>query len=202
MKLKNIFSEITKRLDDLDQLREQILIISRQMVRNCSVAIKSIHRKELSEYEKLIVEVKENHQKLQVLVNKAPSIFSNYLKTPEQEYIEAICLFKLIKDEEIPSPEECEVDDINYLLGLSDVIGELRRHILDNIRNDQLQDIEKMMDKMENLYTYLFSLDYPKGLTKDLRHKTDVARGIIEKTRGDISLSLQLNRLNKNLEKK
>ncbi len=202
MKLNNIFSDITIKLDELDQLREQILKISRQMIRKCSVAIKSIHRQEFEAYEKKISEIKDNHEELLKLVNDNPMAFSYHLKTPEQEYVEAVGLYKIVKGEEIPTPKELGVDDVNYLLGLADVIGELRRLILDKITRDELENIEKILEQMENIHSHLFALDYPKGITKDLRRKTDVGRSIIEKTRGDITLSIQINRLNKNLKNK
>ena len=94
------------------------------------------------------------------------------------------------------------MENINYLLGLGDVIGELRRYVLDQMRRDEIEKLDDILNEMENIYTQLFSLDYPKSITQDLRRKTDIARGIIEKTRGDISLTLQINKLNKNLEKK
>ena len=81
---------------------------------------------------------------------------------------------------------------INQLLGRILSSDELQQQVAD--------DLDKRLDQMEEIYTYLFSLDYPKGLTYDLRHKTDVARGIIEKTRGDISLSVQINRFNQKIK--
>ena len=200
--LKNIFSEITKTLDSLYQDREEILKISRQMIRNCSIAIKSIHRKEFDEYREKIKEIKINHKNLLQLVEKNLLVFSNYLRTPEQEFIEAVGLYAIINEENLPAPEDYKVQPINFLLGLADIIGELRRYILDKIRTGEYENLDKILGSMEEIYTYLFSLDYPKGLTHDLRRKTDVARGIIEKTRGDISLSIQIDRLNKNLARK
>jgi len=201
MNIDKIFSEVSKKLDELDQNREKILNVSREMIRNCSIAIKSIHRNELSIYQEKLTQIKSNYKELSNLVDKDTANLSRYLKTPEQEYVEAICLFAIIHDQSLPSPEECGVKPINYVLGLADVIGELRRFILDKIRRDEFDDLEKYLDIMENIYTYLFSLDYPKSITHDLRRKTDVARGIIEKTRGDISLSIQINKFNQKLQK-
>ncbi len=198
----NSLSDIKKRLDKIDKDRENIITISRQMVRNCSVAIKAIHREDDGQYQDKIVEVKKNHSELLELVKSNPIMFSKYLKTPEQEYIEAVSLYAIIKDQEIKSPEEYQVNDVNYLLGLADVVGELRRYVLDQLRREKIKNLNNILEKMENLYDIIFSLDYPKSITQDLRRKTDVARGIIERTRGDLSLSLQINKLNKNLEKK
>ena len=202
MNLKNIFAEITQTLDKLDHDREEILKISRQMIRNCSIAIKSIHRKEFDRYKEKIKEIKINHENLLQLVDKNLLVFGNYLKTPEQEFIEAVGLYAIIEEENLPAPEDYKVQPINFILGLADIIGELRRYVLDKIRIGDYENLDKILGRMEEIYSYLFSLDYPKGLTRDLRRKTDVARSIIEKTRGDISLSIQIDRLNKNLTRK
>jgi len=201
MNLKKIFSEITKNLNELDQKREDILKISRAMIRNCSVAIKSIHRKEFTVYQEKISEIEKQHQNLINMVKEYPAIFDKYLKTPEQEYMEAVCLFEIINDQDLPNPADYNINQINYLLGLADVIGELRRYILDKIRSNEIENIEKILERMVEIHSNLFSLDYPKGLIQDLRHKVDVARSIIEKTRGDVSLSMQINRLSQNLKK-
>lgn len=122
-------------------------------------------------------------------------MFSKFLKTPEQEYTELIVFYSIVDDQEIPSPSELKISPINFALGLADVIGELRRYALDNIRNSQTNELNKVLESMDEIYTSLFSVDYPVGLTQDLRHKVDVARNIIEKTRGDISLAIQMNDL-------
>ncbi|MCJ7648145.1 MAG: haloacid dehalogenase, partial [Candidatus Lokiarchaeota archaeon] len=114
---------------------------------------------------------------------------------------EAISLYTIINNKDLPSPSELKIDPLNYALGLADVIGELRRYILDNIRNSNIQDLTRILETMDEIYTDLFSVDYPSGLTQDLRQKTDKARGIIEKTRGDISITLQMNNLKECIEK-
>ena len=200
MDLNKIFLEITKKLDELNQDREDIIKLSREMIRNCSIAIKSIHRKEFDAYQEKIKKIHNNHENLLKLINKNPLVFGKYLKTPEQEYIEAVCLYSIIQDQPLPTPEDYGINQVNYLLGLADVIGELRRYALDQIRQDKFENLEKILDIMDNIYTQIFSLDYPKSLTHELRHKTDVARNLIEKTRGDISLSVQINKLNKRIQ--
>ncbi|MFX0056947.1 MAG: haloacid dehalogenase [Candidatus Heimdallarchaeota archaeon] len=197
MNLKNIFSELTKELDDLDQDREEILRISRMIVRDCSIAIKNVHRKEFDHYQEKINMIKSHHEKLLNIVNRNPEVFFKYLKTPEQEYAEAVCFYSIISKKDLPTAANLNIHPLNYVLGLADVIGELRRYALDNIRNSKVDDLNYILEDMDEIYTELFSLDYPSGLTQDLRHKTDQARNIIEKTRGDISLSLQMNDLKK-----
>ncbi len=195
MNLKKAFSEITELLDILYQDREEILKLSRDVIRDCSIAIKNVHRKEFDKFHERINQIKINHKNLIEIVNKNPGIFFKYLTTPEQEYVESIAFHSIISKKEIPSPLELNINPLNFLLGLADVIGELRRYALDNIRNSHVEDLNSILEKMDEIYTYLFTIDYPSGVTQDLRHKVDVARNIIEKTRGDISLAIQMDDL-------
>ncbi|MFW9971938.1 MAG: translin family protein [Candidatus Odinarchaeota archaeon] len=200
MNLKKAFSDITEILEILDQDREEILKISRKIIRDCSIAIKNIHRKEFDEFHKRTDSIKIKHEELLKLVNKNPEVFFKYLKTPEQEFAEAIVFYAIISKDEIPSPFELKINPLNFLLGLADVVGELRRYALDNIRNSRIEDLNTILENMDEIYTYLFTLDYPSGVVQDLRHKIDVARNIIEKTRGDISLAIQMDDLKKCFE--
>jgi translin len=200
MSLNNIFSELTEYLDKLDKIREHILKISREIVRDCSIAIKNSHRNEDQDFIEKMSQVKIKHEELMGLVDEEPGFFAKYLKVPEQEYVEAIILNSIIHNRSYPSPKELNVNPLHYALGLTDVIGELRRYILDNIGDSKIQDLRKILENMDEIYTYLFSVDYPSGLTQDLRHKTDIARNIIEKTRGDVSITLQMNELKNCIE--
>jgi translin len=200
MNLENNFSKVTSFLDKIDNYREEILKISREITRKCSVAIKSIHRGEFESYRDNINNIRKELKSLRSLVNKYPGFFFKYLKTPEQEFTEAICLYSIVNNEELPDHEELEVNPLNYVLGLADVVGELRRYVLDNIRRSNLNKLDEFLNAMDDIHAHLFSLDYPSGITKDLRHKTDIARTLLEKTRGDISLSVQMNKLKNNLK--
>jgi translin len=182
-------------MDKLDQDREKILKLSRMIIRDCSIAIKHIHRKDFEEYKQKLQNAKESHKELLELVNCNPGVFSKHLKTPEQEYAEAVAFYSIISREPLPLPSDLNINPLNYTLGLADVIGELRRYVLDNIRNSVVKDLNYILENMDDIYTHLFSIDYPSGLTLDLRHKTDQARNIIEKTRGEVSISIQMNDL-------
>lgn len=200
MNLQKIFSEITESLELLYQDREEILKLSRSIIRDCSIAIKNIHRKEFNKFQEKLNSIKIDHQSLVKLVDKNPGVFFKYLKTPEQEYAEAIAFYSIINKKNIPTPLELRINPLNFILGLADVIGELRRYALDNIRNSQFEDLNDILEGMDEIYTYLFTIDYPSAVTQDLRHKVDVARNIIEKTRGDISLAIQMDDLKRCFE--
>ncbi len=200
MRLNKIFLELSETLDKLDHDREKILKLSRMIIRDCSIAIKNIHRKDFEQYHQKLQNVKKSHNELLDLVNSNPGVFLKHLKIPEQEYAEAIAFYSIISKEPLPLPSDLNIRPLNYALGLSDVIGELRRYVLDNIRNSIVQDLNYILENMDDIYTHLFSIDYPSGLTQDLRRKTDQARNIIEKTRGDVSISLQMSDLKKCME--
>jgi len=201
MNLKKAFSEISNLFDTIYNSREKILRISRNIVRDCSIGIKHIHRKEFSMFQEKKKKIEIDLETLSNLVKKNPGVFSKFLKTPEQEYTELIVFYSIISNKEIPLPSELKISPINFALGLADVIGELRRYALDNIRNSQTNELNNILESMDEIYTNLFSVDYPVGVTQDLRHKVDVARNIIEKTRGDISLAIQMNDLKQCFEK-
>lgn len=200
MNLQKIFSEITESLEILYQDREEILKLSRKIIRDCSIAIKNIHRKEFNTFQEKLISIKIDHQSLVKLVDKNPGVFFKYLKTPEQEYTESIAFYSIINKKNIPTPLELRINPLNFILGLADVIGELRRYALDNIRNSHFEDLNNILEGMDEIYTYLFTIDYPSAVTQDLRHKVDVARNIIEKTRGDISLAIQMDDLKRCFE--
>jgi len=202
MNLKKAFSEISNLFDTLYNSREKILRLSRNIVRDCSISIKHIHRKEFSLVQEKKKKIEIDLETLNSLVNENPGVFSKFLKTPEQEYTELVVFNSIVNDRDIPSPSELKISPLNFALGLADVIGELRRYALDNIRNSQTNELNKILESMDEIYTNLFSVDYPAGVTQDLRHKVDVARNIIEKTRGDVSLAIQMNDLKQCFENK
>jgi translin len=200
MNLEKIFEEVSESLDLLYRDREKILRLSREIVRDCSIGIKNIHRQEDEKFHDKVNVIKSNLGNLKKLISNNPGLFSKYLKTPEQEFTELIAFNAIINNENIPTPSEMKIDPLNFALGLADVIGELRRFALDNIRRDNIKGLNNILENMDEIYTHLFSIDYPVGVTQDLRHKVDVARNIIEKTRGDVSLAIQMNDLKKCFE--
>ncbi|HEA70693.1 hypothetical protein LCGC14_0291000 [marine sediment metagenome] len=201
MKLKKAFSEINNSFDNLYHNREEILKLSRNIVRDCSIGIKNIHRKEFGLYQERKNNIKTNLENLVSLVDKNPGVFEKFLRVPEQEYVEGLVFYSIISKNETPTPSDLKINPLNFVLGLADVIGELRRYALDNIRNSQTGELNYILECMDDIYSQLFSIDYPAGITKDLRHKVDVARNIIEKTRGDISLAIQMNDLRQCFDK-
>ena len=187
---KGIFDNIKKKLDVDDKIRETTLKISRKSIRNCQEAVRAIHRGEfesarqkLKESQELIQEVYRNIKKV------SPRLYyKGYVVDMQQEFVEASLFLTLIeKGTEIESPEVLNVSNFAYLHGVGDVIGELRRHALDAVRNEDTQEAERALGLMEELYDLLRSLDYPDGLIPGIRRKVDISRSLIEKTRNDLA---------------
>jgi len=122
-----------------------------------------------------------------------------FVEHAQQEFAEASILSGLLREEEkpetLPSPEALGIGYAAYLNGLGDVVGELRRHVLDLIRTEALEKAEVFLGIMENIHAVLMDFDYPDAITRGLRRKTDVARSLIEKTRGDLINAVQQKKL-------
>ena len=97
----------------------------------------------------------------------------------------------MIRNEPLLTPEELVVEPSTYLNGLAEVVGELRRRSLDILRHGYSPEVERLLGIMDEIYSVMVTMDYPDAITNGLRRQTDLARSIIEKTRGDITFSLK-----------
>ena len=194
--IEEICDRIRARFDAMDKAREQSLALSRKITRNSGDAIKAIHRGEWDQSAKLIDETRSLVLQVNEILRDFPDIYySGYVGNAQTEYAEVSILNAVLHGENIPSPDELHIDYAAYLNGVGDTIGELRRHILDQIRTGRPEEGEKYLDLMDELYTELMSFDYPDAITHGLRKKTDVARSLIERTRGEITNALQIKDL-------
>ncbi len=202
MNFDEIFANIDQNLGAIDTLREEILQKTRSIVRMAAETIKAVHREEWEIAEKNTVEMKALLKGVREQVNKYEILMRrNYIEIAEQEYAEAALLYNLLHEQQLKNPKELEIPDLSWVLGLADVVGELRRHCLDAIRKGSMPAAEEALSLMEEIYRKLFSLDYPKGLTGNLREKTDAIRKLLQATRGEVSMATHMSRLNQNLEK-
>ena len=189
--LNGVSEEIRKRLDAKSEGREKGLRGSRQAIRECANSIRATHRGDFDLAQELMTAAKASLDGARAAMKPFPDIYyAGFLQDAEKEYAEARATFALIGGKEIPTPEDLEVGDAPYLNGLAEAIGELRRHILDIMRQGDLARSEEMLGAMDDIYYVLVSMDYPDAMTGGLRRTTDVARSIMERTRGDLSLTL------------
>jgi translin len=188
--LDDISDGIRRRFDERMEARERALPASRRAIRACANAIRAIHREEWDQAHRLMAEAKAAIDEGLEAVRDQPEIrFAGYLQDAQKEYAEARVTEAVVTGDGIPTPEDLGVEDAPYLNGIAEAIGEGRRHILDLLRHGKVAEGEATLSAMDDLYTVLVTMDYPDAITGNLRRSTDVARSLIEKTRGDLSVA-------------
>ena len=178
------------------QVRENALKITRLLTRKSAHAIRAIHRGERETAENLMKEAGKLVREIKKSVEPDPEIYySGYTQDALKEYVEARLTINMITDSSLPEPEEMGIEYATYLKGLAETIGELRRRCLDILRQGYSDEAERLLEMMDEIYSLLVTLDYPDAITHGLRRQTDLVRGIIERTRADLTLSLREQRL-------
>lgn len=199
------FSELTERLraelDAKTSARERGLAASRSAIRACGNSIRAMHRYELDAAAKLLDEAQEEVDAARSVLSEHPELLhAGFVHDAEKELAEARITYALVTEGTVPSPEEVGVGAAAFLKGMAESIGEIRRHILDLMRRGELKRCEELLGAMDDAYYVLTSMDYPDGITFGLRRLTDVARSIIERTRGDFTTSTIQNALQNALD--
>jgi translin len=179
-------------LDRKNAAREQALRWSREMVRSCANSIRAVHRREFASAEELLGEAHAlNGEICKLLANIGDVYWAGYVQDAQKELVEACCTVALVKGSKLPEPQALGVAPGPFLNGLAEAVGELRRYLLDMLRRGEVDGCERLLVAMDDIYSLLVTLDYPDALTGGLRRTTDNTRGILEKTRGDLTLALR-----------
>ncbi|MHA2423480.1 MAG: hypothetical protein ACXAEF_01755 [Candidatus Thorarchaeota archaeon] len=200
MDLDDILNSIREEIDDDDQVREKVLPLARSAVRKCSESIKQTHRGKFEDARSDLKDAYELVKQAKVEIEKSPHLNkSRILDTAFQELTEAANLLSILERGVLTPPESFSIPSRPYLTGLADTIGEIRRAILEKLRKDDIDSAEKLLTTMEYIFEELNSFDYPNALVPDLRRKCDVGRGIIERTRGDVTTAVRQDRLVKEI---
>ena len=202
MTIKNVKSSlplISKNLEKTNSKREFLIKNNRETVILCSQAIISIHKNDLSTAKKKIAKAKSELTKLK---QKSAGDLVRYIITPEQEFVEAHSFLAVVENKEIPSLKSLKVSEEAYILGLLDCIGELKRFVLDNIRNGELKKADRIFNVMENLYQTLYPFAMYDKIVRETRRKLDVNRVLVEETRAVITEEIRRNHFVKALTKK
>ena len=191
-KLESIADRIRQNFDVRTSMRDQALSQARQLTRACSLSIRAVHRDDKEAMDMHLAEAQNLADKLRGELKVHPDLFyAGYTQDSLKEFVEANVTCALIQNQALQTPEDLGVEDATYLNGLAEVIGELRRRTLDILRSGYSQEAERLLGYMDEIYSVLVTMDYPDAVTNGLRRQTDLARGIIEKTRGDVTFSLR-----------
>ena len=195
-KLPLLADQIHQAFEIRTRARDQALSRARTLTRHCAHAIRAIHRDEedlaaeqLAAARAIVASLKED-------LDEFPDLFyAGYTQDAIKEFAEASITCALILNDELPTPEELGTEYATYLNGLAEAVGEMRRRCLDILRHGYSEEAERLLAYMDDIYAVLVTMDYPDAITSNLRRHTDLVRGIVERTRGDMTLALRENRM-------
>jgi len=185
-------------LERRNAARDQAIALSRQLIRGCSESIRALHRRDLAGADAKLEEVSAGAAELKSVVGAYPDLYyTGYTQDALKEVAEAYIARAIISGRALPSAGELDIESATYLKGLGEAATELRRFILDILRReeDHSREAERLLNIMDEIYDQLVTFDFPDALTRGLRRQTDVVRGVLERTRGDLTQSLRQQKL-------
>ena len=201
MNLGEIGDLIEEELYEKDSVREVAIKSARVITRMSSQSIIMMHRRE--DESEIIRKLKEEVWHLKsLLTNQYPDLlYSGFVQNAFQEYCESQIFRAIIQGKPIPSHKDLGMNPEAYLMGMGDVVGELRREVLESIKTENFERAEEYLKIMEEIYEMLMRFNYPSGLVP-LKPKQDTARVLIEKTRGELTMALMTEKIVKKMENK
>jgi translin len=200
--LSTLSAEFQRRFDEKMRAREAALAASRRAIRTSANAIRAIHRGEADEAARLMEEARRSVEEgVSAVTDHADVRHAGFLHDAQKEYAEARLTDAVVTGRDLPGPDDLQVTVAAYLNGMAETIGECRRAVLDRLRRGEFDRAEQLLGWMDDLYYVLVTMDYPDAITGNLRRSTDVARSLVEKTRGDLSVSLVQRDLRDALER-
>ena len=190
-------------LDAAHTAREQALAACRRTIRACGSAIRAVHRGEPETIERCTAEAAASLREAQDALGPHPRVAAaGFLHDAEKEYAEALLTAALVDGRPLPAAAVVGVGVAAWLCGLAEAASELRRHLLDRIREGQLERGEELLDAMEEVYDVLVTVDYPDAITGGLRRTTDALRAVLERSRSDVTTTVIQSRLRAAIEKR
>lgn len=193
--LDQIVPRILDHLAEKNAAREKALAASRSIIRMSANAIRAVHRGEFAEAAAKLDEARAvRDEAVAALAGHGDVYHAGFLHDAQKEYAEARSTLALLSGRPLPSPEELGVEYPAYLNGIAEAVGELRRSLMDRLRGGDSTGCEELLEAMDDIYSVLVTIDFPDAMTGGLRRTTDQTRGILEKTRGDLTMAIALRR--------
>jgi translin len=200
--LDSIAEQIRLSFSAKDAAREKVLPLCREVIRHCSQAIRAIHRQEFNQAKELLGAARNLLDEVfQAMVSCNELGYTGFVRDAQKEFAEGSITLALVAGEQLPSPDELGIDAAAYLNGLGEAVGELRRYLLDSMRKGNLSRGEELLAAMDDIYSVLVTMDFPDAITGGLRRTTDMVRGVLERTRSDLTLVIRQKYLENKLEK-
>ena len=196
--LSDIAESVRERMNNLNEARDKAIVQSRELIRHCAECIRAIHRREWDFVQEKLGIVVDRADELRAVVADYPELYhTGYTQDALKEVVEAHVTYAIIKGETLPTMAALDVEGSTYLLGMAEAATELRRFILDIMRHEERHsaEAERLLEWMDDIYGQLITFDFPDALTHGLRRQTDIVRGVLERTRGDLTASLRQQKL-------
>ena len=200
--LESIADQIRLSFSAKDAAREKVLPLCREAIRHSSNAIRAVHRQEFDQATGLL---QSAHSLLdeakQTVTAHSELSHAGFIRDAQKEFAEGSITLALVTGNRLPDPGKLGIDAAAYLNGLGEAVGELRRYLLDSMRRGDLSRGEELLSAMDDIYSILVTMDFPDAITGGLRRTTDMVRGVLERTRSDLTLVIRHKELEDRLEK-
>lgn len=195
--LAGTVDEIIQQMEKISRARDETLSRSRQLIRDCAHSIRAIHRHELAKAEEMLAAARQDAQEMvQPLLADFPELYhTGYTQDALKELVEAHLLYAFITDGPLPTPSSLDVTGATFLKGMTEAATEMRRFALDLMRQDRVEEAEPYLQMMDEIYSLLVTVDFPDAVTGGLRRQTDVLRGVLERTRGDLTTAVRQEKM-------
>lgn len=190
--LQSIVDSICEEFEAKNAVRDETLRRSRQLIRHCANSIRASHRDDFMDAESLLATARAAAAEMVADAQRYPDLFhAGYTQDALKELAEAHITFALVTEGSLPTPEDLKVESAAYLNGLAEAAGEIRRYVLDRLRRGDVATGERLLTAMDDIYSQLITVDFPDAITGGLRRQTDMVRGVVERTRGDLTTAVR-----------
>jgi translin len=191
-RLQNIVDTICEQLEAKNAVRDETLRRSRALIRFCANSIRASHRDDFADAQSLLATAQAAAAEMIADAKQYPDLFyAGYTQDALKELSEAHITYALFTGNDLPTPEDLKVEQAAYLNGLAEAVGELRRYVLDRLRRGDVATGERLLAAMDDIYSQLITVDFPDAITGGLRRQTDMVRGVLERTRGDLTTAVR-----------
>jgi len=194
--LESIAERIRLSLSAEDAAREKVLPLCRETIRHCSQAIRAVHRQEFEQAKELLKSARKLLDEAKKTITACSKLGNTgFFRDAQKELAEGSITLALVTGKQPPDPGELGIDPAAYLNGLGEAVGELRRYLLDSMRKGDLSRGGELLSAMDDIYNILVTMDFPDAITAGLRRTTDMVRGVLERTRSDLTLVIRQKEL-------
>ncbi len=200
--LDAVVASIDDALAAANRAREAALPACRRAIRAAGSSIRAVHGLDPARAAALAAECEGAIREAQDVLSPFPALAqAGYLHDAEKEFVEALAVAALVSDERVPGPGDLRVSPTAWMRGLAEAASELRRHLLDRMREGDLDRGEALLDRMDDVYGALVVVDYPDAVTNGLRRTLDSLRAVLERSRGDVTTTVLQARLQQAIER-